>query len=314
MSRGALISRILSGILIFILLSFLSGYIVLKVFTGGRTILVPDVTGKELSVALKMLQGKKLYGIIEREKHHALVPRNYVISQRPAPGAKKKAFATVALTLSTGPAVVKMPDLRHIGVRQAGLEMSQAGAGLQKEIYIHHPLFADGEVIAHIPDTGEPLIPGETITFLVSLGKQPNLFRMPDLIGKTVTEAGGILQQISKPDIVYEDAPEQNPGTIVSQNPAPGEPFSEMQHITLHVARIPGGDKPPSIFTYRVPDGLLDKALKIVYETPEAQERVLETKIVKPGEIIRLFLPHSTPGTGKVKIMLDGILTDSIEW
>lgn len=110
----------------------------------ARAVPVPDVTGATLPQASKALVGAGLAVGEVAEQPSEEVATGLVISQDPAPGELLEPGATVALTVSSGPALVAVPDV--VGMTPEDATTALENAGLAVEEYV-----ADGPVD---PDAG----------------------------------------------------------------------------------------------------------------------------------------------------------------
>jgi eukaryotic-like serine/threonine-protein kinase len=312
MSRLSWLGRMGFTIVGFLLLAALSGWITLIVMTRGGEVLVPDIVGRDIVSGIEVLQEKRLYIVIQGEDFHPDAPKGVIIEQSPAPGEVKKKFATVRVILSAGPERLLMPDLRGMGIRQARIEMSRLGINDIAELQIQNNLIRQGQIIAHAPGPEELLLQGAPVKFLVSLGPVKTQFRMPDLIGLDVSQYEHLLDKIFSVKIQYSDENKFAPGTILDQIPKPGEPIAEHAMVSLIVTGH-GDDESGgiSLFTYRVPQGIVTKELKVLFEDATGQ-RILRQQIVQPSEEIKLFVPKT--GTGKIVVMLDDIPVKSQAW
>jgi len=300
-------ARWLLGFTLFIVLTGISGWLTLWIITSGGDVSIPNVVGEDLKDAIGLLQSRQLYLVLDGEEFHAEAPRGAIIAQNPEAGDVRKAFSTVRVMLSAGPERLEMPDLRGYGLRQARLEMTHFNVDTIHEHVIHHTEYAEGEVIAHSPGPGELVVPDAAVSMIVSKGKERPRYRMPDVIGLTIDESRGLLEEFqSQFDITVSDRREFGPGIVIGQVPESGEPlqFGDPIHLTITAEeRDVAGT--PSLFTWRVPTGFLNKSLLITY-TVDNETEVLMEREVAPSEEVMLYVPNT--GRGVLEITLDGEL------
>ncbi|MGB3974792.1 MAG: PASTA domain-containing protein [bacterium] len=309
MFRPSSILKFLLGFASFALLAALAGWITLVWMTSGGDVYIPDVIGKKLTDALGDLQSNSLYLVLDGEENHAEAPRGVVIAQNPPAGSIRKAYSTVRVILSAGPKRLEMPDLRGYGVRQARLEANELVNGVFTEYFIPHHDYSEGEIVAHIPGPGEVIVPNSGISFLVSVGPPKKRYRMPDVIGLTLKETRGVLQQFSAHlDITVSDRREFGPGIVIDQSPEPGSPLELGNKIQLIVTPQDGNTLVPKRFTWKTPPGLLNKNMLATY-TVRGKSEILAEYEVKPSEDITLFVPET--GIGLLEIFLDGVVVYS---
>ena len=97
----------------------------LVVSRGVEPVAVPDVVGKPLEEAQKILSEALLGNKVE-EKFHDTVPVGNVISQKPAKGKAPK-NSTVSLVVSKGPPLVVVPNIVGQHVDEATRILTEAG-------------------------------------------------------------------------------------------------------------------------------------------------------------------------------------------
>ena len=187
----------------------------------GRAIEVPDVTDRSLEDARKVLSERGFRVRVEEERHDPYVPEGYVISQRPEPFSTAKLGRRIYLAVSRGRPVREVLEVCGVSVRQARLQLKQAGLrlGEVREVPSSVP---KGVVIGQSPGAGARVPEGTRVDLIVSAGLGPR--RMPDLVGMPLEEAREVLERAglsaqvtSVPDTTYL------PGTVLRQKPEAGE-------------------------------------------------------------------------------------------
>src|SRR4029450_13839964 len=91
--------------------------IALVISKGPEPVEVPVVTGRNVTEATQLLQ-QAGFRVTTRTAASDNVARDLVISQKPSGGNAPRG-STVELTVSTGPPLVTVPDVRNKQVRQA---------------------------------------------------------------------------------------------------------------------------------------------------------------------------------------------------
>ncbi|MGN6576496.1 MAG: Stk1 family PASTA domain-containing Ser/Thr kinase [Nocardioides sp.] len=136
----------------------------LVVSKGPKPIRVPDFTGKDADKARTKLTALGLV-VKETREHHDSVPEGDVITQSPNSGTLRRGDE-VTLTVSTGPVLVKVPNLTAVGVEEATRRLEELGFAVNTE---HGGTYLGlGYVSGADPDFGTMQPKGSTITlFLV---------------------------------------------------------------------------------------------------------------------------------------------------
>lgn len=89
---------------------------------------------------------------------------------------------TIALNVSTGPALRDVPDLAKLTVAEATAKLAEMGLVLAEGEKKPHPEIGADRVSAQVPAAGEKLAKGGTVTVTVSVGQQTTL--IPSIYGK----------------------------------------------------------------------------------------------------------------------------------
>ena len=136
----------------------------LVVSKGPKPIEVPDFTGKDADRAERRLDALGLEVRVTEENHDS-VPEGDVIAQSPSSGRLYRGDV-VTLTVSKGPVLVEIPDLRAVGVEQATATLE--GLGFQVRTEESGSYLGLGYVASADPDFGTMAPKGSVVTlFLV---------------------------------------------------------------------------------------------------------------------------------------------------
>src|SRR5581483_10316556 len=197
--------------------------IALVVSTGMPTVGLRDVTGYTLGDAQKDLLSDKFQVKIDRRFDPSA--KDQVIAEKPKPGTKVREGSTVTLTVSDGPAPVKMPKLE-------GLTIDKARAIAERDGFTIN--VSETAAITNIPPNviaTQDIAPGTTIpadhTTAVNVVVSPGggISQVPGIIGSDLISAQQSLQQAGFGyNIVYSingpDSPDV--GQIIAEDPKPG--------------------------------------------------------------------------------------------
>lgn len=111
---------------------------------------------------------------------------SWSVPEQPAlkPGDSVVKGTTVALNVSTGPALRELPDLTKLSVDEATAKLTELGLVTAVEPDKKpHPEIAADKVSVQVPAAGEKVAKGATVTLTVSAGQQRTL--IPDIYGRT---------------------------------------------------------------------------------------------------------------------------------
>jgi serine/threonine-protein kinase len=204
----------------------------LIVSKGPELLLVPDVHSIAETVARDRLETAGFTVTVKRASSET-IGKGKVIDQSPENGEKLEKGSAVTITVSTGPPLVKIPDVSNqpFDAAKATLE----GLGFKVTRTDDYSTSVDkGNVIGTSPRIGSSPPKGSTITVTVSKG--PKTFPMPDVVNKTKDEALNTLQALGLTvDIVLVPAGTAPPDQVVFQDPAAGTTVKQGDTVTIFV-------------------------------------------------------------------------------
>lgn len=156
-------------------------------FWSNTTVDVPNVVGKQVSVAKNILEDKHLR-VSTSEVTNPDVPAGQVISQTPGAGEKVKEQRTIHLVVSKGVGDITVPDLSGLTVDQARQRLKDVGLVVGKVTQQSVDNKPDGVIIAQSPSGDSKVSKGTTIDLVVNKAKAKKI-QMPNVIGMTLKDA-----------------------------------------------------------------------------------------------------------------------------
>lgn len=159
---------IIIGMLGVFLVAFVWAFFSFGNFWSTEDITVPDVTGKQVEIAKKILKDKKL-DVSVKEVESDEVPVGEVVSQTPSGGAVVKANRTIYLTVSKGNKgeEVLIPDLRSLTLDEAEKKLKEIGLSVGKVRYKESAQYADGTIIDQDPESPKKVEKGTKVDLVV---------------------------------------------------------------------------------------------------------------------------------------------------
>ena len=255
---------------------------------GGKTVTVPDVVGERSSEAADRLQSRGLEVDVEPVRSDD-VPRDRVVRQDPRAGEEVDEGSTVTIAVSAGPGEVEVPDV--VGDRREAAERELTEAGFKVDV---RRAFDDeverGRVISTSPEPGTVAERGSDVALRVSRG--PERVTVPDVTGRSEDDARATLEDAGlQVESDGEASADQDPGTVLRQDPESGAEVERGSTVTIVVAEAP----PP----VSVPDVLeLDEAeAQAELEGAGFTVRVREEPVDGPDEDGTVL--DQTPGPGE---------------
>jgi len=291
----------------FIFVAGISAYLTLTLIIKSEdTVIVPGLEGKDVVYALEILTELELNTKVKGSEYTSDIPKNHVVFQEPRAGSEIKKGRDVKIIISKGPRTVSMPNLLALSVQQANIILEENDMCQGKLSRTYNNAIESGRIMAQVPTPGTIVSRGDCVDLLVSLGRRPKAFKMPDLAGFTLEDA---LQSIEDVNLVigelkssYQKNMPQN--TIVEQEPISGYRVTIGSTVNLLINREPpkaGADHlyeraTGSLFSYRLDSGFLNRRIRVSINSDGFTNDLFDD-FVKAGEEIWLLIPRDKEAT-----------------
>jgi beta-lactam-binding protein with PASTA domain len=287
------------------------GMIALSVFfvavRGKEQVMVPDVTGEELTQALLLLQAKELYPKIQLRNSNSSEERGLILEQDPDAGTIVKAERRINLVVSSGQALDKVGNYmgRDIGDVRGDIAAVPL-ISLKEPLMYQFSKESPGSVIQQNPQPDTDLTGPVVLELVVSRGPQSARITIPDMEGLTLQ---GALEQLNQARINFifavrpvED--NERPETVVAQNPRGGTEIDINQKITVTIsAPVAEEGETAGIFRYTLPNNPYPLPISVDALLPGGGRRRLVGINHLGGEFV---LPYRLPGGSTLVLsMLD---------
>lgn len=181
---------------------------------------VPDIAGMIKDQAIVELQNNDLqYKFTEQESD--TVEEGKVIGTNPEVGSTVEKGTEIEVYISSGPKKVSLTSVMGETPEQARSILEAAGYTVRIGSKVYSDSVAKGLVAYSDPKGGAKVLPGATITLHVSRGPEETKVSVPDLIGKTKSEAKAALKAkglvLGKVTNAYSENVEKNHVCIQSK-------------------------------------------------------------------------------------------------
>uniref|UniRef100_A0AAU2JPQ0 non-specific serine/threonine protein kinase n=1 Tax=Streptomyces sp. NBC_00049 TaxID=2903617 RepID=A0AAU2JPQ0_9ACTN len=205
---------------------------------SGQFTKVPNLLGKTEAQARAQLSAAGL-GVkgVDRKFSDAFEPGT-VMNTDPAGGKRIRGNSAVKITLSRGPEVVSVPDLKGRPLEEAKAELTKAGLapGIVTQAFSQD--IAQGSVISTDPAGGQKRAPDTAVALVVSKGRP---VPVPSVTGIPVDQAKAALEALG---LKAETAPEQvnSPaaaGAVANQSIGAGTQAAAGDTVVLTVSKGP---------------------------------------------------------------------------
>jgi eukaryotic-like serine/threonine-protein kinase len=171
-------------------------------------------------------------------------PDGRVIGQDPSGNTKADKGSTVTLTVSKGREQVAVPQVVGLTAKSARGRLDKAGL-TASERDENSTTVEKGRVISASPGEGEKVDKGSSVTLVVSSG--PEQVAVPDVTGKSFDEASSTLQAAGLKVTRTDKESDQDPGTVLAQNPKGGVQVATGSSVALVVAKAPSTVEVPDV-------------------------------------------------------------------
>jgi beta-lactam-binding protein with PASTA domain len=274
---------------------------------SNKPIAVPDVTLLARPLAVAKI---KEQGLVPRvvTASSDTVPKGQVSDENPGGGSKVAKGSTVTLTVSTGIAQVKVPNVVGQDVNQAVATL--AGIGLNPNIVRVYSTAQADTVTAQQPHAGDQVPKGENVRINVSRGAKP--VQVPDVTGQPFANAKSALQgqgfTVERVDVQSDQYPQ---GVVVASSPPPGSSVAKGTKITLSVSKGPATTQVPDVSGQTQADATqilegagLTVAVVQDFVTDPSQDGIVISQDppagadAKAGEVVTIHVGKLAPGNG----------------
>ena len=304
---------IVLGAAVIFLVAFLGAFLSYGNFWSNTTVDVPNVVGKQVSVAKNILEDKHLR-VFTSEVTNPDVPAGQVISQTPGAGEKVKEQRTIHLVVSKGVGDITVPDLSDLTVDQARQRLKDVGLVVGKITQQSVDGKKDGVVIAQSPSGDSKVSKGTTIDLVVNKAKAKKV-KVPNLVGMTLKDARDTLSNAHLGVNQVAGSVEEK-AVVIEQSIKAGDEIDEGSTLNLTTEfkedkkksekkEESSSNKTTGTVDVTVPSGSKNQELKIVVKDDEGSA-VIYDDTNKPGD--RIVRKVSGVGNVRIEVYLNGAL------
>ena len=239
------------GVLVFMIavFVFLWNYWLRDIFSVAERIELPNFVGQNYESIVNNSSYRDLYNFTVTYSIDPEVSEGVIISQDPEAGRSLMIVPEgidVTLTVSTGVRQTTVPDVLNDPYSEATVTLQNAGFKVETQ-YAASDTVTEGYVISTDPAPGEQLAQGSTIFVTISSGPVERTVSMPNLVGRTESEAKSILNSnnLAYADTTYIES-DQEEGTVIRQSIDAYEEVPEHTRIYLWVSTGPAETPEPT--------------------------------------------------------------------
>jgi serine/threonine-protein kinase len=221
-----------------ILLVVLFDRVYMPWFVDAEEVELPNLVGLHKDVAKQTLENLHLTYKEVGTRFDSDYDIDHVMFQRPAAGTKVKENRRIYLHISGGDPLIKMPNLITKTLRDAKVTLERRGLFIRNIEQVQSELPANSVVEQEFVE-GTNMAEGDSVNIKVSIGPRRGMVRVPNLIGKSLSDAENILRQnnLKLGIIKYQPSPSILTNTIIEQLPSEDFLLSVGDSVDVTVAK-----------------------------------------------------------------------------
>ncbi|WP_414732160.1 Stk1 family PASTA domain-containing Ser/Thr kinase [Acetobacterium carbinolicum] len=283
-------------------------------FFSGKTVDVPNITGKTTTEAKTTLEKLNLVLEIEKEVYNAEVEAGLIITQNPESGKELQSGKTVKVTVSKGVKTGNIPTVIGMSETEA-IKAIEAANFVVGEIKREFNSDYNADIVFQMnPNANTTANEGTKVTIYVSKGE--NLVTVPSVIGQTEADAKNTITKagLTVGTISYESSGDYTKGMVMKQSPTDGNQVANGSNVAIVIS---SGKKstqkltidlseyiqttPAKSVKVRVVLTAADNTETVIYEGTNLSDDVFSVNVEGiDRETYEVFIDGSSVGTGYI--------------
>ncbi len=212
--------------------------VIMPWYVNKPTVAIPNVVGMKEADAMTLLKSMNLEPLRGDTRMDKQYPEGSVVAQNPDPTQFVKEGRRVYLTISGGEKLVVIPSFKGSTLGNAKFTLDRLGLHSGALSYAISTDFPEGTIMSQEPQPGTNIRHNGFVNFMVSAGTSIDSITVPELIGKSLTEAQKILIEkgLSVGAITYQPSADLLPNTVIEQVPRPLEIVTVEKNVDLFIS------------------------------------------------------------------------------
>ncbi len=254
--RGGVVPVILAVIAILIFIAGIVYFLWSTIFGGiitdhSEEVKVPNLIGMTIEEVNRDLALGNIDSVFKIEEGRMLVsdmPAGQIIDQDPSPNDTKKGDdIVITVDISSGPEIVKMPELENTEFRQA-VSILQDELGLKVDpIYENSDEITRNYIIRTEPVADIILEPGQVVRLVISKGPEVKKVPVPNFLNWKIDDVMMQLETLGlKAEIVETQDEETEKGTVLYQSVIADTDVEAGTTIIFHISSGPLNNDNPT--------------------------------------------------------------------
>lgn len=188
-----------------------------------NTVTMPDIVGKSIDEATEILNKSSLGIKVASYEYSDVIEKDYILSQNKEEGEEVEKNTTINVVVSKGEEAISVPNVIGLSEDEAKNTLEDYGLLVKRE-YEYNDTVEAGNVIKTSPDNGADIQKGDTVTIIVSRGKEVIEVSVPDIRNKNESDARAALSGVGlnagTVSEAYSDS--VSAGNVISQSYSAG--------------------------------------------------------------------------------------------
>lgn len=204
----------------------------------NKEIEVPNLVGRVYDEVVEEYSKQGIEIIKDKVEYSSEQPEGSVISQTPEKGTKTK-DKKIKVVVSKGQKMVEVPDVTGKDIKVATYELEDTlGFKIEREDVVSEKV-ASGIIISQDAKKGETLPYGSTIKLQVSKGDGKKTVVVPNVLGKTESDAKSALEALGLTvSVKYSEDKTKSNGVVIAQSYPQNQTLKQGTLVEITVNKI----------------------------------------------------------------------------
>ena len=209
-----------------------------KLAEENKEIEVPNLVGRVYDEVVEEYSKQGIEIIKDKVEYSSEQPEGSVISQTPEKGTKTK-DKKIKVVVSKGQKMVEVPDVTGKDIKVATYELEDTlGFKIEREDVVSEKV-ASGIIISQDAKKGETLPYGSTIKLQVSKGDGKETVVVPNVLGKTESDAKSALEALGLTvSVKYSEDKTKSNGVVIAQSYPQNQTLKQGTLVEITVNKI----------------------------------------------------------------------------
>ena len=308
---------LLAGLLVVVAL-FSFNWALKSAIHHQKDVLVPELVGMSVMDALDILSQQNLGLKKEGSEHNDTVPAGTILRQNPAAGLSVREGKIIRVSVSQGGENVYVPDLTGQSIRSAEISLRTRFLTLGEVRSQPSVKYEKDSVMTQDPAPNTIVQKNALVHLTISIGEPVDgTTLIPDFVGKSWSDVQSWAKETAvRVEMTEDPTSPSDPDMVLNQDSPPDSPAPKDRPVKFVISssKKSGTSKPAGTsarnFKYEVPQGEIPKQYAFVLLDGAGHKTEIFRGSMDPGSKKNIPLPAGTVFPSRVRIFVNGILTE----